>query len=146
LTIQDVARLFNMFGGIDILARLRLCDTAEEKREAFEAARAEAKIHHRRLALEHHPDRGGDAEQLKTINAAWTQLQKIKIRPVKRPARKSALNVSEARGPAHTSVFVGVTVDTGGAATTGSAVEWDPGRSLSMDEFQRMIDVLYRGF
>ena len=33
------------------------------------------KTQHRRLAMQHHPDRGGDEQQLQAINAAMTMLQ-----------------------------------------------------------------------
>lgn len=38
------------------------------------ATRAEVEAAHRRLAMEHHPDRGGDSEKMARINAARDQL------------------------------------------------------------------------
>lgn len=150
-TLPEVAALFRRFGGIDIVARLQLCRTGEEKAEAFEAARAEAKIYHRRLALEHHPDRGGDVEKLKIINAAWTRLQNIELRPhPPQPVRKSALNVGEARGPQHTAVFVGVahSTDATGSATEMNS-EWSTLQALqgamSQADYLRMMRVIMGG-
>lgn len=131
-TLSSVAALFQTFGGIDIIARLRLCKTSDERLEAFRAAKTEAKIHYHRLAMELHPDRGGDGEKLKEVNAAWTQLQKVKLKP--QPVRKSALNVGEARGPRHTSVFVGVTQSFAGSMDS----EWGTG-NLTEDDFARVV-------
>lgn len=39
-----------------------------------EAAREEIERGYKRLAREHHPDRGGDEEQMKAINEAWRVL------------------------------------------------------------------------
>jgi len=128
-TQGEVLALFRGFGGIDLAARLQLAKSGEDSVAIFEAAKAEAKIHYRRLALEHHPDRGGDAEKLKAINVAWERLEKINLVPRQQPQRKSALNIAEARGAGHTSVFVGMAYDpffgsdvTGGATTAGSSV------------------------
>lgn len=58
----------------------------------FEAAKAGlpiikdmAKSNYRRLAKEHHPDRGGDAEKFRQIQAAWEcvrELEAIEPNPV----------------------------------------------------------------
>lgn len=127
--VERVALMLQAFG-IDIIARWRLCKTGEEQVEAFKAAKAEAKIYHRRLAMELHPDRGGDEERLKEVNAVWTMLQKVEMtsRPAQ-PQRKSALNVGEARGPTHTSVFVGV-MHNQNTATTSSRSEMSPEEML----------------
>lgn len=130
LTLDEVARLFRLFGGIDIVARLQLCKTPGERAEAFEAAKAEAKIFYRRLAMEHHPDRGGDQEKIKEVNVAWARLQKIEYRHT--PQRKSALNIEEARGPQHTSVFVGV--DRGPTWNTASSRS-----DMTPEKFREMI-------
>src|ERR1044071_2825083 len=39
-----------------------------------EEARAEIERRYKRLAREHHPDRGGDEEEMKAINEAWRVL------------------------------------------------------------------------
>lgn len=144
---ERIAQLFHLFG-IDILERWRLCANGGEQVEAFEAAKAEAKIYHRRIAMELHPDKGGDGEKLKEVNAAWTDLQKVKMTP--RQGRKSALNVGEVRGPVHTSVFVGVdfggfggvadTVTTNSAAT--SSAFW--GSPVTHDVLKEMMNSIYK--
>lgn len=118
-TQAEVNQLFAVFG-VDIVARLRACKTGPEVLAAWDAAKAEAKIEHRRLALEHHPDRGGDEEQLKRINAAWTQLQGINVKLTAAPQRKSALTVREARQGPVVSVFVGVSPFANTSTTTST--------------------------
>lgn len=44
----------------------------------------EAKAAYRRLAMQHHPDRGGDAEAFKRVKEAWEWIEAGK--PVVRPA------------------------------------------------------------
>ena len=55
---------------------------ADEKRDYYKVlgaerddSRAEIERRYKRLAVEHHPDRGGDEEQMKTINEAWGVLK-----------------------------------------------------------------------
>lgn len=144
--VERVALMFEAFG-IDMIARWRLCKTGEEQIAAFEAARDEAKIYHRRLAMEFHPDRGGDEERLKEINAVWTMLRKVEMisRP-QQPQRKSAMTVGEARARTQTSVFVGVTHDQPSTATRSATGDMFDTYSashnagtLSLDDFQQLL-------
>lgn len=54
----------------------------EERRDYYtvlgaarEDSRAEIERRYKRLAVEHHPDRGGDEEEMKAINEAWGVLK-----------------------------------------------------------------------
>ena len=55
---------------------------ADEKRNYYavlgaesDASREEIERRYKRLAVEHHPDRGGDEERMKSINEAWRVLR-----------------------------------------------------------------------
>lgn len=55
---------------------------ADEKRDYYSVlgaerddSRAEIERRYKRLAVEHHPDRGGDEEEMKAINEAWGVLK-----------------------------------------------------------------------
>ncbi|HLL13502.1 MAG TPA: DnaJ domain-containing protein [Pyrinomonadaceae bacterium] len=55
---------------------------AEERRDYYtvlgaarDDTRAEIERRYKRLAVEHHPDRGGDEEEMKAINEAWGVLK-----------------------------------------------------------------------
>jgi hypothetical protein len=55
---------------------------ADERRDYYtvlgaehDDSRAEIERRYKRLAVEHHPDRGGDEEEMKTINEAWGVLK-----------------------------------------------------------------------
>ncbi|HEY9402319.1 MAG TPA: DnaJ domain-containing protein [Pyrinomonadaceae bacterium] len=55
---------------------------AEERRDYYtvlgaarDDTRAEIERRYKRLAVEHHPDRGGDEEEMKAINEAWGVLR-----------------------------------------------------------------------
>jgi hypothetical protein len=55
---------------------------ADEKRDYYtvlgaarDDSRAEIERRYKRLAVEHHPDRGGDEEEMKAINEAWGVLK-----------------------------------------------------------------------
>jgi hypothetical protein len=55
---------------------------ADERRDYYtvlgaerDDSRAEIERRYKRLAVEHHPDRGGDEEQMKAINEAWGVLK-----------------------------------------------------------------------
>jgi hypothetical protein len=109
--------LFELLG-VDVRGYWARASTAEQHVQAFEDARAQAKLRYRKLALQLHPDRGGDLEKFQQINAAWQVLQKLSMQVPDRPIRKSKLTVEEARGPAHTTVFVGVVTNMGTGATS----------------------------
>lgn len=123
-SLDQVVSLFRMFG-VDIVNLWQRCQTTDQKIEAFQQAKRDAKLAYRRLAMEHHPDRGGDAEQIKSINAAWSKLENLEMR-ARPPQRRSALTVHEAR-QGHTVVFVGVVTAIGDTtSTTGSSpLPWD---------------------
>ena len=92
---DEVVRLFSILG-VDIFESWSVCQSFGELSVAFTKAKRQAKINHRSLAMKHHPDRGGDSEQLKAINSAWSDLQKISMRDFS--PRKSALSVTEIHG------------------------------------------------
>src|ERR1043165_10074691 len=45
-----------------------------------EATREEIERRYKRLAQQHHPDRGGDEEEMKTLNEAWRVLDRKSTR------------------------------------------------------------------
>jgi len=72
---------------------------AEERRDYYtvlgaarDDSRAEIERRYKRLAVEHHPDRGGDEEEMKAINEAWGVLRD--------DATREAYDASSARPPA----------------------------------------------
>lgn len=51
------------------------------------ASKSEAKAAYRRLAMEHHPDRGGDKARFQEIKAAWEWIESDKPVPQETPVR-----------------------------------------------------------
>lgn len=81
---DDVARLLTRFWAGFV--------SNEERREALKELElkdpvdwATIKDRHRRLVMEHHPDRGGDEERLRTINAAMEVLARDSRHSRKKP-------------------------------------------------------------
>lgn len=77
---KQVADLFWLFG-IDIARRLEPCLSHRQKLEVIDQAKKDAKEKYLKLAFENHPDRGGDEERLKGINAAWETIQQLRFNP-----------------------------------------------------------------
>ena len=53
-----------------------------------EDSRAEIERRYKRLAIEHHPDRGGDEEEMKAINEAWGVLKDDATREIYDASRR----------------------------------------------------------
>ncbi len=107
--IDHVARLFAPFG-VDLVARLRPHNgNPEAMADAFNQAKADAKVRYKEMAMALHPDRGGDGEQIKEVNALWDIIKGLeaRARPKPKPVRV-------------TTVFVGV----GTSATDSGTMEW----------------------
>ncbi|HEX8458545.1 MAG TPA: DnaJ domain-containing protein [Pyrinomonadaceae bacterium] len=73
---------------------------AEERRDYYtvlgaerDDSRDEIERRYKRLAVEHHPDRGGDEEEMKAINEAW--------RVLKDTASREAYDATRSRSSAH---------------------------------------------
>ena len=98
--IDHVARLFAPFG-VDLAARLAPHNgNPEAMADAFNQAKADAKVRYKEMAMALHPDRGGDGEQIKEVNALWDIIKGLeaRVRPKPKPVPMTA-------------VFVGVTTN-----------------------------------
>jgi hypothetical protein len=67
-----------------------------------EATREEIERRYKRLAQQHHPDRGGDEEEMKTLNEAWRVLGNADSRRVYDSKRAGAREVYRAHKPVST--------------------------------------------
>jgi curved DNA-binding protein CbpA len=74
----------------------------EERRDYYtvlgaeqDDSRAEIERRYKRLAVEHHPDRGGDEEQMKAINEAWGVLKDDETREVYDASRRKKAYVAQ---------------------------------------------------
>jgi hypothetical protein len=79
---------------------------ADERRDYYKVlgaqqadSRAEIERRYKRLAVEHHPDRGGDEEQMKTINEAWGVLRDDATREAYDAAHRRKAHVGQYAAP-----------------------------------------------
>lgn len=107
---------------IGVLARFEQIAAAAKQTNDINAVKAmlkafkiEAEAKFKSLALEQHPDRGGDEEAMKELNAAWDIVKNLDVRPRPRPRPQPAVHIRVHvynHGPT-------VTVD-GGTSATGT--------------------------
>jgi hypothetical protein len=57
-------------------------------RALLKAFKVEAEGKYKSLSMECHPDRGGDEEQMKEINAAWDIVKTLEVRPRRPPPQQ----------------------------------------------------------
>lgn len=108
--------MFIVFG-VDLVGQLQKATSAKHGEEIFQTAKKAVKKRFRQMALELHPDRGGDEEQLKEVTALWNILKGLQMR-IQEPPPKPPLQV--------TSVFVGVSRSPGspfGSSGTGATTD-----------------------
>lgn len=74
----QVIMLFREFG-IDIRNRSVSVRSFEKLQEVVDQAKIDAKKEFKKLAMVHHPDRGGDAEEFKRISSMYEMIEKLKI-------------------------------------------------------------------
>jgi hypothetical protein len=79
---------------------------ADERRDYYtvlgaerDDSRAEIERRYKRLAVEHHPDRGGDEEEMKAINEAWGVLKDDETREAYDASHRRRARVSEYVAP-----------------------------------------------
>lgn len=82
----------------------------EELEKVLENLKRLAKVSWKKKAMELHPDRGGDAEEMKKLNALWNRAKglKVLVRPRPQPVTFVTVHYSSSSG------FYG-----GGGVTTG---------------------------
>ena len=111
----EIPELFKKFG-IDIEARWMECRTMDQVQVVGTKARIEAKANYLKQALSLHPDRGGDGEKLKEVNAAWGKLSKADLTQGVHLGPKSAMTIQAAaervKGTPFVT-FVGIAFDPG---------------------------------
>jgi DnaJ domain len=86
-----------------------------------EDSRAEIERRYKRLAVEHHPDRGGDEEEMKAINEAWGVLKDEASREAYDASHRRRARVGEYVAPEFVpSTTPGVQADALGGRLAGS--------------------------
>lgn len=75
-SLEDVTLMLREFG-VDFRARWHNVQNPQKAQVVFSEAIQDAKKEYKRLALVHHPDRGGDAEEFKRISTLWGILEKL---------------------------------------------------------------------
>lgn len=69
------------FFGVDVAVRIGTQPNVAAAIKEVEAIKAEVKKTYRKMCFDNHPDRGGDAEKLKEINAHYEIIEKLRIDP-----------------------------------------------------------------
>lgn len=82
---MDIPTIFDLLEIPDELRNIAPNITLAQAHIQMERLRAEAKQNYRRLSMGHHPDKGGDTEEMKQLNEAYEELKKIKITPRRKP-------------------------------------------------------------
>jgi len=68
-----------------LLSLVKQAGTFEEIKQQVLVFKRKAKYQRRRLALIHHPDRGGDKKKMQIINHAYEFVKALKVAPAPRP-------------------------------------------------------------
>jgi len=76
----DIAKVFILFG-VDIRVEMSRCKSFPEAVKMLENCKKKAKVGYKKLAFEHHPDRGGDEDKIKELNALFDLIEKIQVQP-----------------------------------------------------------------
>lgn len=113
-------------------------EAEEERRDYYtvlgaerDDSRAEIERRYKRLAVEHHPDRGGDEEEMKTINEAWGVLKDDATREAYDAARRRGTRIGEYVAPEFVpSTTPGATADALGGRLAGSLLSLFAGTVL----------------
>jgi hypothetical protein len=112
---SDVVAALDTLDALHTLKTLLEGATCEEDlRAAMVSSIDLAKANYKKLALEAHPDRGGDEERMKELSSAWTIVKQIKLDRVPPPQPP----------PVHI-------VFTFGGSAFGSATSWGTGTAAT---------------
>lgn len=89
MTLQDILESFDVPSSE--LMRLQSARSIPEAQEVFDDLKKQAKVNWKKKAMELHPDRGGDIEEMKKLNALWNRVKGLRIIPHQRPVFQPAV-------------------------------------------------------
>lgn len=102
LSIDEISRALHVLG-IDFEARMSHHRVQEDAFREFESMKKDAKKNYKRLAMFHHPDRGGDEQKFKELVEAHTMISRCKVGPPPEPPPTTVVWVGFASGGSVTS-------------------------------------------
>lgn len=109
--LYTAIKTLGMLGQFNLVAQSKSFEEVTQRLEFF---KQEAKQAFKTLSRTHHPDLGGDIEQMKALSAAYDEIKRMQIvRPRPQPMMRV---VYVYHGPASTSTW------TSGAGTTSTGV------------------------
>lgn len=115
MTVGEALDLVQIPEGM--MRAVQSAQSVEESRTALVTMQAQVKANRKRLALQHHPDLGGDVEKLKVINAAADGLLRLQL--VLRPRPQPVVHVHIMYGFTSSATSASSTTTTTAGGATG---------------------------